>query len=522
MKRIALSTLTILITLFLFTQCSKEYDIVIQGGTIYEGTYKLPYIADIGIINDKIVDIGKIKTGDARIIDASRLIVAPGFIDIHTHCDGAFNNPDLLAAENYLTQGVTTVVTGNCGDGTYRVKETFAKLDSSGFGPNVIHLVGHNTIRKAVMGMEDRAPTEEEMQKMKSLAARAMKGGAAGLSSGLFYAPGSYAKTEEVIEIAKTVSEYGGIYTSHLRDESDYSIGLINALKEAINVGEVSGLPVQISHIKALGKPVWGLSDKVCGIIEEARERGIKVMADQYPYPASSTSLAAAVIPRWVQAEGAIKENLSNKKLLPGIIEEISYNIERRGGPESLVVVSFSQNIAYSGKNLEEISQMLELPVEETVVYLCLMGSPSIISFNMDEYDVNNFMKKDYVMTCSDGHVPISKDKKVHPRSYGAFTRKIRKYVIDDELISMEHAIRAATSLPASMLGLTDRGMIKKGYIADIVIFDPENISDKASFEDPQQYSSGLPYLIVNGKIVIENSIFTGYLAGKPLRLNNY
>lgn len=520
MKKISLSTLAIAVILLLFTQCSGDYDIVIKGGTIYDGTYNSPYVADIGILNDKIVDIGKIKPGKASIIDASKMIVAPGFIDIHTHCDRAFNNPDLLAAENYLTQGVTTVVTGNCGAGTYRVKEIFARLDSSGFGPNVIHLVGHNTLRKAVMGMEDRAPTEEEMLKMKSLAAEAMEGGAVGFSSGLFYAPGSYADIEELIEIAKTVQKYGGIYTSHLRDESNYSIGLLAALKEAIYVGEVSGLPVQISHIKALGKPVWGLSDEACTIIEEARGKGIKVMADQYPYPASSTSLAAAVIPRWVQSDGAIKDKLSNKKLLPGIIEEIKYNIERRGGPESLVIVSSSQDESFAGKNLKEISEVLDLPVEKTVVYLCLNGDPSIISFNMDESDVNYFMKKDYVMTCSDGHVPVSKEEKVHPRSYGAFTRKIRKYVIEDKVISMEHAIRAATSLPASMLGLNDRGLLKEGFVADIVIFEPEDIRDEASFEDPQKNSSGLTFLLINGEIVIENYNYNGKLAGKPLRMN--
>lgn len=520
MKKTPLLTFTIIAALLLFTQCTNNYDIIIKGGTIYDGTSTPSYLADIGISGDKIVKIGKIRSEDATIIDASELIVAPGFIDMHTHCDRAFFNPDLIAAENYLSQGVTTVVTGNCGGGTYKVNETFSRLDSTGFGTNVIHLVGHNTLRSAVMGMANRAPTEEEMQEMKDLAAEAMEGGAAGFSSGLFYTPGSFAEADEVLEIARTVNEYGGIYASHLRDESNYSIGLLDALKEAIDVGEKSGLPVQISHIKALGKPVWGLSDEACAIIEEAQKRGVKVMADQYPYPASSTSLAAAVVPRWVQANGAIRKNLGNKDLLPKIKEEIAYNVERRGGPESLIVVAFKTNESFAGKSVKEISDILELSVEDTVVYLCLNGSPGIISFNMDESDLNYFMQKDYVMTGSDGHIPRSKTDKIHPRSYGAFTRKIRKYVLDEEVITMEHAIRAATSLPAEMLGLNNRGMIIEDFIADIVIFDPKNIKDEASFDDPQQHSSGLPFLIVNGKIVIENCTFTGVKAGKPLRMN--
>lgn len=504
----------------LFIQCSTRYDIIITGGTIYDGSGTSPFVADIGIKDGTIYAIGELHPGKSRIIDASGLYVAPGFIDMHTHCDGGLMRKDMSSAKNYLTQGVTTVVTGNCGSGTYKVDEFFHHIDSQGIGPNAVHLVGHNTVRRTVMGQEDRAPTQEEMDQMKELFAEGMKGGAVGFSTGLFYAPGSYAKTDEIIEIGNKVREFNGIYSSHIRDESNYTTGLIASIKEAIEVGESAGIPVQISHIKALGKPVWGLSDEVCSIIESARMRGVKVMADQYPYPASSTSLTAAVVPRWVQAGGEMISRLTNPDVLPGIKEEIASNIDRRGGPESLVIVSFAKNRDYDGKNLAEISNLMDLPVVETAIYLVLNGDPGVVSFNMTDTDLHYFMQKDYIMTSSDGHVQVPGESKPHPRSYGAFTRKIRKYVLEDKIITMEQAIRAATVLPAEMLGLTDRGVIEVMYAADLVIFDPENIRDNATFADPHQYSEGIKYLFVNGEIVLENDVYNGKLAGKAIRMN--
>ncbi|MGD8535158.1 MAG: amidohydrolase family protein, partial [Candidatus Aminicenantes bacterium] len=325
----------------LLVSCSSSYDVVISGGLIYDGTGSAPYEADIGIKDGRIKTIGQIKISGNVTINAEGLFVAPGFIDIHTHCDRGLEVDELKNAKNYLTQGVTTVVTGNCGGGTYRVAEFFSQLDSQGTGPNVIHLIGHGTVRREVMGQEAREPTADELEKMKELIAQGMKGGAAGFSTGLFYAPGSFAKTEEVVELARTVKEYSGIYATHVRDESNYTIGLKASIKEAIAVGEQAGIPVEISHIKALGRPVWGQSAEVCAIIEGARERGVKVYADQYPYMASSTGLSAAVIPRWIQAGGGMKDRLDDPDLLPRIKKEIEENIDRRGGPESLVIVSF-------------------------------------------------------------------------------------------------------------------------------------------------------------------------------------
>jgi N-acyl-D-amino-acid deacylase len=519
MRKIKLGILVLSLAC-LSIQCSESYDIVITGGTIYDGSGASPYVADIGIKGGIIQTIGDVRAGKSRVIDATGLYVSPGFIDMHTHCDRGITRPMMSSALNYLRQGVTTVVTGNCGGGTYKVREFFQQLDSQGMGPNIVHLVGHNTVRKAIMGQEDREPTTNELGQMIEMFEEGMQGGAAGFSTGLFYAPGSYANTDEIIEIGKKIKKFNGIYATHLRDESNYNIGLVASVQEAITIGETAGIPVQISHIKALGKPVWGLSDDVCDLIEEARSRGVKVMADQYPYPASSTSLAAAVVPRWVQAGGKVRERLTDPELLPRIKREMTENIARRVGPDSLIIVSFSENHDFDGKSLAKISQLMDLPVAETAIYLVLHGGPRVVSFNMNDEDLHHFMKRDYVMTGSDGFIQIPDESKTHPRSFGAFARKIRKYVMEEQLITMEHAIRAASALPAEMLGFSHRGMIGVKYAADILIFNPHEFRDRATFDNPHQYSEGINYLLVNGKVVIENDVYNGTLAGKALRMN--
>jgi N-acyl-D-aspartate/D-glutamate deacylase len=519
-SQIILASFLVCLSLFILGSCSSSFDVVIKGGMVYDGTGDVPFEADIGIKDGEIMVIGEIKGSGKANIDAQGLYVAPGFIDMHTHCDRGLIREEGRSAKNYLTQGVTTVVTGNCGGGTYKVKDFFNELRSEGAGPNVIHLIGHGTVRREAMGQENREPSDEELAQMKELITQGMKEGAFGFSTGLFYAPGSYAETSEVIELANVVKEFEGIYATHIRDESSYTIGLIESIKEAIEIGELAGIPVQISHIKALGRPVWGLSADVSEIIEEARERGVRVYADQYPYTASSTGLSAAVVPRWVQAGGKMKERLSDPELLPGIKEEIAANIDRRGGPESLVIVSFPKNRDFNGKSLLEISEVLEMAVVETAVHLILEDSPGVISFNMQESDVRFFIQKPYVMTGSDGSVQSPSSSFTHPRNYGTFPRKIRKYVIEEKVISMEEAIRAATSLPAEVLGLKDRGKLKEGFAADVVIFDPDKITDKASFESPHQYSEGVQFLLINGEIVIEDDVYSGKLAGKPIKKN--
>lgn len=292
------------------------------------------------------------------------------------------------------------------------------------------------------------------------------------------------------------------------------------AVREAISVGELTGIRVEISHLKALGKPVWGSSEKICTLIEEARSRGVRVFADQYPYNASSTKLAAAIVPAWARAGGQMKQRLTDPLLLPRIRKEMAENIDRRGGPETIMIISYPNAPRFDGKNLAEISTIIQKPVVETAVFLIVDGSPSVVSFNMNDSDVVNIMKRDYVMTCSDGEIEVPGNSFPHPRSYGSFPRKIRKYVFDEKIISMEQAIRAATSMPAGMIGLKDRGLIKVGNMADVVVFNPATIREKATFSNPHQYSSGVEYLLVNGVLVIDREQYNGKLPGKAIRLN--
>jgi N-acyl-D-aspartate/D-glutamate deacylase len=490
---------------------------VIHDGTVIDGSGAKGYQASIGITDGKIVKIGEIKASQgAQAFDVDGKYVVPGFIDMHTHCDN-IRSEKHKAALNYLKQGVTTVVSGNCGSGTYKVEEYFGRLKAYGIGVNVVHLVGQGAVRFAVLKNSDRAPTAEELDKMRSLVDQAMKEGAAGLSTGLFYAPGSYADTDEVVALCEAVKQHGGIYATHIRDESTYTIGLEASIREAVEIGERAGVPVQISHIKALGKPVWGKAVAVCRIIEEARSRGVTVYADQYPYNASSTGLVAAVIPRWVQAGGKMLERLKDPDLLPEIKKEMAENIERRGGAETLVISSFPKKREWEGKSLQEISAILSKTEVDAAVELVFMGGPGLISFNQSDEDVEFFMQKSWVMTGSDGSVQILGNALPHPRSYGTFPRKIRRYVLEKKLLTMEQSIRSASGLPAEMLGFKERGLIKEGYVADVVVFDPETIADKATFENPHQYSVGILHVFIDGISVIRDGEFTGALAGNPL-----
>ncbi len=496
-----------------------DFDLVIAGGTIVDGTGSQTYPASIGVKNGIISAIGQIAPSRGRrVIQAKGKIVAPGFIDIHTHSDRGILNEQGRQAQNYLTQGVTTMVTGNCGGGTFEVAQFYQKMAKQGIGTNIIHLVGHGTIRSSVMGNAGRAPNPGELAEMKSLVEKAMKEGAAGLSTGLFYAPGSFAKVDEIVELCSVVKSYGGWYASHIRDESDYSTGLKASIAEAIEAGEKAGVPVQISHLKALGKSVWGQAAEVCRIIEAARARGVKVFADQYPYEASSTSLAAAVVPRWVEADGRTRERLKDPEQLPRIKREIVENIERRGGPASLVISSFRPRPEWEGKNLLEISSNLKKAPVDAAIEIILLGNPSVVSFNMSDDDITYFMKQPYVMTGSDGSIVTFGQGVPHPRNYGTFARKIRVYVLEKKILTMEQAIHAATGLPASILGLRDRGLLKEGYAADIVVFDPVSIRDRATYAQPHQYCEGIDLVLVNGTLAVDAGRITGTLAGKPLR----
>jgi N-acyl-D-aspartate/D-glutamate deacylase len=509
-----------------FQGCTQKFDLIIKSGEIYDGSGKDPVLADVGIVGDRIVAIGKLSSNAPKVIQASGLYVAPGFIDVHNHAD--FRNKDRRSVENFLTQGVTTLVTGNCGYGEYKVAELFSRVEENGVGPNVMQLVGHNTIRQLAMkGSFDRDPTPEEMEKMKEMVRIAMEGGAAGISTGLYYPPGSYAKTEEVIELAKVVREYNGIYSTHIRDEGDFIYedenkdGLLDAIREAITIGREADITVDISHIKAegiLGEDHWGKSKEVLKIIEQAQAEGQNIYADQYPYTASSTDLASVIIPRWVQADGKMKEHLSDPALSKRIKKEVGRIVEGGLGPHVIVISRFHKKKEWEGKNIKEIAEMWEKSPTEAAIGLVLMGNPDVVVHSMSPDDVERYMREPYIMTSSDGANIKFGVGMPHPRNYGSFPRKIRKYVLEKQILTMPEAIRVATSLPAELMGLEDRGWIKEGFIADIVVFNPKSLTDKATFSDPHQYSVGIEYLVINGKLVIEQGAYNGELAGKPIR----
>ena len=502
----------------LFCTCSKKKivaDILILNGTVYNGIDSIANSSSIAVKDDKIIFIGnsdKVEISAGTTIDANGLTIAPGFIDAHTHADRELT--DSLESHNkpFLFQGITTVVAGNDGDSFYPTSNYVKRYESHGIGTNAVLLVGHGTLRKQVMGSSDREATEQEIKDMQALIQQEMDAGTFGISTGLFYSPGSYSNTDEVIALAKTVNDNNGIYDTHLRDESTYTVGLIPAIEEAIEIGRQAKLPIHISHIKCLGVDVWKQSDSIIKLIEEAQKEGIEVTANQYPYDASATGLKAAVVPRWAESGG--KDSLfiryKNPIFQTRILEETKKNIARRGGPDKLLIVKAPDSNSVN-KNLFEISKDLNISPEKAVYQILEKGYVRVASFNMNPYDIQNFMKQDWVVTGSDGNTG-------HPRKYGSFPRKYHKYVKQDSIIDMATFIRNSTSKTAEILRIANRGILKEGYFADIIIFNPDTFKDKANYKDAFQLSEGLEYSIINGKLSIENGKFTEQLNGRVLK----
>ncbi len=510
--------LNCLLIIVLLCSCSKrdiEANVLIINGTVYNGVDSVASNSSIAIKDDKIVYIGASEavhiTAD-KIIDATGMIVAPGFIDPHTHADRELKDPTTSHNKPFLFQGITTVVAGNDGDSFYPTSKYATLYESHGIGTNAVLLVGHGTIRDQIMGKSDRKASNEEIAEMQELIQTEMEAGAFGMSTGLFYAPGSYSNTDEVIALAKKVSENGGIYDTHLRDESSYNVGLIPAIEEAIEIGRQANLPIHISHIKCLGVDVWKQSDSIIALIEAARREGIDVTANQYPYDASATGLKAAVVPRWAESGG--KDSLfiryNDPKLKRRILSETKDNITRRGGPEKLLIVK-ADDSSFVNKDLLAVSKMLNTTPEEAVFDALQKGYVRVASFNMNPYDIHNFMKQDWVVTGSDGNTG-------HPRKYGSFPRKYEKYVLKDKIIGLSNFIINSTSKTAEILKIPNRGVLKDGYFADIIVFNPDSFSDKATYKDAFQLSEGLEYCVLNGQIVIEKGIFLEKLQGRVLK----
>ncbi len=589
---------------------THDYDLLIKNGVVFEGSLKPAFKADVAVKDGKIVKIDKSIKGSAeRVIDAKGLSVTPGFIDLHTHVEVGMDSPENRAGMNYLTQGTTTVIVGACGYSPWIIYEKpekhMERLTEEGVGLNMAFLFGQGGIRRIVVGDEDREATPKEIEKMKAILKDAMEQGAYGISTGRAYPPGSFAETDEVIELAKIVASYGGVYHTHMKNESSE---LLEAVKEVLEIAEKSGVQVHISHFKAAGKMNWGLAKKACELIEEARTKGIKITADQYPYRFGGNGPTESLIPpkAWIgdaekdvftqkdmlkiydhlpdselidiytkitpyaplsKSHRSFIEGLPRKRLVSlvaqssffpyylrmGVLDMFSFQpvnvrdpkqrqlfLKRLKDPEEKkkiheemkkhLEIAGAENISIEicvendleGKSLKEVADIKGKTVEDTAIELGLMGT-RVVSFLMGEDDIEYIMSRDYVGTGSDGDAAFygldGPFGTVHIRSYTTFLHKIKKYVLQRKAISLEHAIRSQTSLPAEIMGFDDRGWIKEGYKADINVIDLKNLRIKATVANPHQYCEGINYLIINGKLVIDDGQWNGTLAGQVLKM---
>ncbi|HVL66472.1 MAG TPA: D-aminoacylase [Vicinamibacterales bacterium] len=477
---------------------------------------------DVGIRAGRIDAIGDLGGAPAhRVIDASGRIVAPGFIDVHSHAGEGLTRAALRQGQPVLAQGITTVVVNPDGGGPIDLAAQRAALENGGVGPNVALLIGHGSVRRAVLGTANREPTAEELEAMRGLVRKAMEEGAWGLSSGLFYTPGSYAKTEEVIELTKVAAAHRGLYTSHVRDEGSYNVGVVASVEEVIRIAEAAGTIGIVSHVKALGPDSWGLGHAITHRIEAARRRGVQVFTDQYPYEASSTSLRAALLPDGVALPTAEQiekapSSAADRAVVENAERITAENLRRRGGASSILIAHYRPDPSLEGKTLEEIAAARgDTPVRTAIALMA--QSPSIVSFNMSEDDITHLMRQPYTMTSTDGGLVAMGEGKPHPRNYGAFPRKIERYVRERGVITLEHAIRSMTSLPAAVFGMNDRGVIREGAAADLVVFDPETVVERSTYTDPHRLAEGMEFVLVNGVVVKEGGRFTEALPGKVL-----
>jgi N-acyl-D-aspartate/D-glutamate deacylase len=496
-------------------RAQQHVDVLIRGGTVVDGSGGAPRRADVGLTGDRIAFIGdaaKARVTGTRTIDASGLVVSPGFIDPHTHTLADLNSAARKENLNYLMQGVTTVITGNDGSSPLNTAATLAHWDSAGIGTNAALLIGEGSVRGAVLGMSDAAPTSAQMDSMKALVQRGMDGGALGMSTGLYYAPGSYASTEEVIALSRVAGAAGGYYDSHLRDESSYTVGLLAAVAEALRIGREAHLPIHISHIKALGTDVWGESDSVIALVRAAQREGITVTADQYPYTASGSSVGASLLPRWAEAGGrdSLRARIDDPPTHAKLLADMANNLRRRGGPDKLLITG-GRDTTLRGRTLAQVAQARGVAPLDAAIAIILNGDAGVASFNMQESDIAHFMVQDWVMTGSDG-------SDGHPRKYGTFPKKLREYVYTKHLITLPFFVRHSAALAAESLGMPQRGELKEGWYADVVVFDPKTVTDRSTYEHWNVLATGMRYVFVNGVTAVDGGAATGKLGGRALR----
>jgi dihydroorotase/N-acyl-D-amino-acid deacylase len=503
---------------------SQSYDIIIKNGTLYTGSSSGAFIQRwVGIKGDKIIKIAnRIKGPAKRVIDARGHIVSPGFIDLHAHLEPLTLDPE---AKSHVMQGVTTALGGPDGGGPLPLADYFKELEAIGIGLNVGYLVGHNSVRSEIMALENRAPSEEELAKMKELIEINMKAGAFGLSTGLKYLPGSFSKVAEVIELSKVASKFGGIYTSHLREEG---LGLMEGVQEAILISREANIPVVLTHHKAIGIPMWGASKLTLALVDSARKMNLDIMMDQYPYTASFTGLGV-LIPAWALEKNKnidFAARLADSTLRDSIKKGIIFNLLHDRGGGDLKRIQFGQfgwKPHLEGKTLYDwaLLDKLEPNMEngaELVIQAQLHQGAGCIFHVISEEDVRRIMQHPMTMIASDGRLSQPEKGHPHPRAYGTFPRVLGHYVREEKVITLSQALHKMTLLPAKRMGIQDRGLLKEGYYADITIFNPKTVLDQSTFEHPHRYPIGIPYVLVNGRVVVDNAVYKDLRAGKVLK----
>lgn len=506
----------LLFPVFLFGQ--KYADVLIKNGKIIDGTGNSWFYGDVAIKDGKIAAVGKLNNWkSSRVIDATGLIVAPGFIDVHTHLeDEEAKNP---FADNFIYDGVTTVVTGNCGASNIDIKRYFKYLDSLRLSINVATLIGHNDVRKEVMGRANRKPTEAELKRMEIIVEQAMKDGAVGFSTGLIYIPGTYASTDEIVRLAKVAAKYNGVYATHMRDEAD---SVTQAIDEALLIGREANISVEISHFKVGGQQNWGKSKTTLAMIIKARENGLDVTIDQYPYTASSTGLST-LLPDELLADGedSIKQRLNRPEIKSYAVDYMLKKLKKRKLKHFsyAVVAYYKADTTFNGKSIEEINiikKKKHKAKEEalTIIEMMQNGGAAMVLHGMSEVDVKYIMQYPFNMFASDASIRVWQQGSPHPRGYGTNARILGKYVRDENVISLEEAIRRMTSLPAQKFHLKNRGLLREGYAADVVVFSEKEVADLSTFQNPHQYSTGFKYVLVNGSITLQNGKHTGIRNG--------
>ena len=543
----------------LAAQDTRHFDLIVRGGRVLDGTGNPWFRADIGVVDGRIAALGDLAGATAdREIDATGRYVSPGFIDIHSHADNSDpegggrsirnDSTHRKTAPNVVSQGVTTIVVNQDGRSPWPVANQRAMLERQGVGPNVMMMVGHGTVRRMVMEDDFRRPaTPAETRQMAALVRQGLEEGAVGLTAGLEYAPGRWSTTDELVALVAELADYDGVYISHERAEGPDPMWYLpsqhegrpptlqDAVMETIEIGRQTGVRVVASHIKAKGVSYWGSSESAIGLIERAREEGVRVWADQYPYSTSGTDGNTVLVPRWALADPEAEDprdarppadmlemRLRDRTTADRIRIDIRHEIGRRGGTDRVVVFDYP-NPDYVGMNLRDIAAMRGEDPVETAIALQLEGDRDragggrFRGFSMSEADVENYAAQPWVATASDGGIAWPGDGPVHPRFYGTFPRKIRHYALTAGALSVESAVRAQTSLPARIMGLADRGEIREGYWADLVVFDMETITDRATFVEPHQHSEGIDHVLVNGEFVVRDGVIVMAVPGKVL-----